>query len=91
MLPTMMEVVCRTSNRLFVGLPLCESRDCACCSRRTEFAISSPSTGRNRDYVELNKRFTFDIFVGGQIIRLFPDILKPYVDPTDHPLTIDRR
>lgn len=33
--------------------------------------------GRDRDYVELNKRFTIDIFVGGQIIRLFPDILKP--------------
>ncbi|KAH9836319.1 cytochrome P450 [Rhodofomes roseus] len=55
MLPTMMEVVCRTSNRLFVGLPLC----------------------RDRDYVELNKRFTIDVFVGGQIIRLFPDVLKP--------------
>lgn len=27
MLPTMMEIVCRTSNRLFVGLPLCESHD----------------------------------------------------------------
>ena len=40
----------------------------------------SGGAGRDRDYIELNKRFTIDVFVGGQIIRLFPDVLKPCVD-----------
>ncbi|KAF9559724.1 cytochrome P450 [Agrocybe pediades] len=56
-LPTLMKIVCRTSNRLFVGLPLC----------------------RNPDYMELNQQFTIDVVGRGQIINMFPNILKPIV------------
>ncbi|KAI5118158.1 hypothetical protein M0805_005780 [Coniferiporia weirii] len=56
-LEAVMEIVCRTSNRIFVGLPLC----------------------RNKDYVDLNIRFTVDVVKGSQIITLFPDVLKGIV------------
>ncbi|EPS94649.1 hypothetical protein FOMPIDRAFT_1169461 [Fomitopsis schrenkii] len=52
---SVMDIVCRTSNRLFCGLPLC----------------------RNEDYLALNKQFTIDVFMGAQIINLFPSFLKP--------------
>ncbi|KAK7446303.1 hypothetical protein VKT23_014509 [Stygiomarasmius scandens] len=54
---TVMQIVCRTSNRLFVGLPLC----------------------RDPDWINLNIQFTIDVMKAAQIIKLFPDFLKPIV------------
>ncbi|KZV83351.1 cytochrome P450 [Exidia glandulosa HHB12029] len=50
-------VVCRTSNRVFVGLPLC----------------------RNPEYVDINVRYTVDVIVSANIIKQFPQFLKPLV------------
>ncbi|PPR07181.1 hypothetical protein CVT26_012611 [Gymnopilus dilepis] len=49
------KVICRTTNRYLVGLPL----------------------ARNADFTDLIEKFTLDIYLGGQIISLFPTILKP--------------
>ncbi|KAJ7629833.1 cytochrome P450 [Mycena rosella] len=57
--PTLMQIVARTSNRLFVGLPLC----------------------RDKEYLDLNINYTVSVFTRGQIIRLFPEFLKPLVAP----------
>ncbi|KAJ7081018.1 cytochrome P450 [Mycena epipterygia] len=57
--PSMMEVVCRTSNRLFVGLPFC----------------------RSPEWLELNIRYTIDVAIRGQLIRMFPPILRPIIGP----------
>ncbi|KZV74005.1 cytochrome P450 [Peniophora sp. CONT] len=48
-------VICRVSNRLFIGLPLC----------------------RNAEWIKLNINFTIDAVIGAQILRLFPEFLKP--------------
>ncbi|KDR83206.1 hypothetical protein GALMADRAFT_239044 [Galerina marginata CBS 339.88] len=56
-LSTIIKIVCRTSNRFFVGLPLC----------------------RDPDWRELNEKFTIDVFIGAQLINMFPNILKPLV------------
>ncbi|KAI5118159.1 hypothetical protein M0805_005781 [Coniferiporia weirii] len=56
-LEAVMEIVCRTSNRVFIGLPLC----------------------RDKDYIDLNVRFTVDVIKGAQIIGIFPDMLKGIV------------
>ncbi|EJD07780.1 cytochrome P450 [Fomitiporia mediterranea MF3/22] len=56
-LSTVMQVVGRASNRVFVGLPLC----------------------RNKDYLELNVRFTIDVIKAAQIIRMFPVFMKGIV------------
>ncbi|KAJ7133809.1 cytochrome P450 [Mycena filopes] len=58
-LPTTMQVVARTSNRLFVGRPLC----------------------RDPEYLQLNIDYTVTIFTRGQMIALFPTVLKPFVAP----------
>jgi hypothetical protein len=59
-LPVKMEkffkVVCRMTNRAFVGPPLC----------------------RNEEYLDVNIKFTIDVFLGAQILKLFPMWLKPY-------------
>uniref|UniRef100_A0A8H8CFF9 Cytochrome P450 n=1 Tax=Psilocybe cubensis TaxID=181762 RepID=A0A8H8CFF9_PSICU len=54
---TVVKVVCRTSNRLFVGLPLC----------------------RDPDFKELTEQFTMHVILGGQILNLFPMMLKPII------------
>ena len=33
--------------------------------------------GRDPEYIELNVRFTADAAIGGMILTLFPDLLKP--------------
>ncbi|KAH8113856.1 cytochrome P450 [Phellopilus nigrolimitatus] len=56
-LDTVMQVVCRASNRVFVGLPLC----------------------RDKDYIDLNIRFTVDVIKASYTINLFPDFMKGLV------------
>ncbi|VDC00309.1 unnamed protein product [Peniophora sp. CBMAI 1063] len=53
--PMLQNVICRVSNRLFVGLPLC----------------------RNEEWIKLNIEFTLHAVIGAQILRLFPEFLKP--------------
>jgi hypothetical protein len=67
---TMKKVVCRASNRVFVGLPLC-------------MWLLSPGNyvlsfaGRNSDYVDINVQFTVDVIKTAFILRVVPDFLKP--------------
>ena len=65
-----MKVVCRASNRVFVGLPLCTWL------LSLEYYVLS-FAGRNSDYVDLNVQFTADVVKTGYILRMFPDFLKP--------------
>ncbi|KAL0949751.1 hypothetical protein HGRIS_009789 [Hohenbuehelia grisea] len=62
-LDAVMKVVCRTTNRLFVDVPVC----------------------RDEDYIELNTRFTMDVFIAGMLINLFPKFLHPIVGPLFSP------
>lgn len=43
----------------------------------TLYRPSNAPPGRNEDYLALNKQFTIDVFMGAQIINLFPSFLKP--------------
>jgi len=73
-----MKIVCRTSNRLFVGLPLCKSsvyKSGGTIGRN----LRSFEPGRNPDYMELNQQFTIDVVGRGQVINMFPNFLKPWV------------
>jgi hypothetical protein len=66
-----MDIVSRVSNRLFVGLPLCEllfSR-CAC--------IDSFRAGRNKEYLDNNIQNTIDVVKCGTLISLFPEFMRP--------------
>ena len=73
-LATMMKIVCSASNKVFVGLPLCNDN----------FFLFFPYmstnqevTGRNKDYMDLNIRFTIDVVKAANTIKPFPDIVKP--------------
>ena len=73
MFGSVQKVVCRTSNRVFVSLPLCEGpRDLPSLSFLTLIVL-----GRDPDWIDLNIQYTLDVFRGAAIIRLFPDSLKP--------------
>ena len=67
----MMKVVCRASNRIFVGLPLCTWL------LLLEYYYVLSFAGRNKDFVDINVKFTVDVVKTAFILRLFPDILKP--------------
>lgn len=67
-------IVCRTSNRLFVGLPLCKSSHTIPIA-----AFIVPNPGRNEEYTHLNLQFTDDVVTGAGMLMLpRPAWLKRY-------------
>ena len=72
MYKTSMPIVARTTNRTFVGLPLCEPRRIALGSMLTKIL-----PGRDPDYIELNIQFTIDVTITAGLINIFPDFMKP--------------
>ncbi|KAH7906708.1 cytochrome P450 [Hygrophoropsis aurantiaca] len=82
-LDTAMKVICRTSNRLFVGLPLCMYSSSPPLPLRFTAKFRLPpfrsSAGRNADWMDLNIEFTVDVLKGGIIINMFPEFLAPLV------------
>ncbi len=67
------DIVCRVSNRMFVGLPLC-----AHFLVIILILIQCFTIGRDLDYLELNKEFAVDFVKSNYILRMFPHLLKPY-------------
>jgi hypothetical protein len=65
-----MKVVCRASNRILVGLPLCTW------PLSLEYYVLS-FAGRDSDFVDLNVQFTIDIIKTAFILRMVPNFLKP--------------
>ena len=65
-----MKVVCRASNRMFVGLPLCMwLLSLKYCTLSFE--------GRDPDFVDLNVQYTVDVVKTATILRMLPNFLKP--------------
>ncbi|KAK1235780.1 hypothetical protein PQX77_000986 [Marasmius sp. AFHP31] len=64
-LKIVLKIVCRTTNRLFVGLPLCRNDDWM--------------ASRASRYADLNIFFTVNVFARASIINLFPTYLQPLV------------
>jgi hypothetical protein len=69
---TMSEVISRISNRVLVGLPLCECFHLYASQERAHFF-----PGRNEDYLHHSSRFARFVVLESATISLFPDILKP--------------
>ncbi|KAI0795967.1 cytochrome P450 [Abortiporus biennis] len=82
-----LEIVCRTVNRIFVGEPLC-CLFLVLLTRYVFFCI----IGRNHDFGALNIGFTMDVAIGGTILGLFPSFLRPFLVPwlTNVPKSIER-
>ena len=69
----MTEVVCRASNRVFVGLPLCQSGP----GIVIDFSFPTLFTGRNPDYLKLSVQFTTELLAMTTFLRLVPPFLRP--------------
>lgn len=82
-----LDIVCRSSNRTFVGLPLCEwpAHLYFFVYIRTKRTNDGFLGGRDPDYMELNINFTMDVVKAGFMINRFPNFLKPYVRPCSTP------
>lgn len=76
-----MELVCRTTNRLVVGAPLCKYFLPKHSSvEHTELNDGILSyLGRNREYCDLNINFTIEVAKSAAYINLFPTFLHPCV------------
>lgn len=69
-----MKIICRASNRIFVGYPLCES------SFTPVFEpLSDRSIGRDPEYIALNVQFTKDVATVATVLRMVPSFFRPYV------------
>lgn len=73
-LDTMMQIVCRASNRAFVGLPMCERQ-----LRRASifFAALSDITGRNSEFLKTVLEFPRNVGLARFTLGLVPSIFKP--------------
>lgn len=71
-LSAIQQVVCRTSHRVFVGLPLCMS------SFHSFFVVISELTslGRNPDWIDLNIHYAVNVIKRGIMIGLFPRFIR---------------
>jgi hypothetical protein len=70
---TMNKVVARASNRIFVGLPLCENY------RVWRVNILLIRVGRNDDYLDNAGSFAGDVALSGTLLKLVPAMLQPFV------------
>ena len=68
-----MPIVCRASNCIFVGVPLCQSFPLF----DIHNIINNYGTGRNSDYIDLNVNFAVTVVKAATILRFFPPFLKP--------------
>ena len=66
------KIVCRATNRAFVGLPLCMHP----VHLLSPSFLSSTTLGRNPDWIDLNIRYTLDLLKSGVIIGLFPKFMR---------------
>jgi hypothetical protein len=72
-MPLILSVVCRTTNKILVGLPLRRSNP----AQRSLFNTDEGySAGRNPEYLEINTNFTQDVMVTAYTLRLLPRFLR---------------
>lgn len=68
-------MVCRMSNRVFVGLPVCA---CDVSFRDHSEHHIHRDIGRIPEYCGVNIQFAVNVMIGGFFINLFPESMKPY-------------
>ena len=73
---TLQQVICRVTNRVFVGAPLCPRYFPGFWFVQYERMLF---LGRDRDYQDLNLTFAVNVVKHGTIISFFPKLLKPCV------------
>lgn len=71
--PAMTRVVCRASNRVFIGLPLCTCFSCLHDTSSSEHVV----LGRNPEYLEIVLQYARDVMKGRFIMTITPIFLKP--------------
>ena len=71
--PILMKIICRASNRTFVGLPLCNVVYCT----QHQYVYSQFGLGRDPDYIELNVKYTVEVVTTGAILRALPSFIRP--------------
>jgi hypothetical protein len=79
MYPASLQIVARTTNRLYVDLPVCEFD--AAHAGAVYISQWLSRSGREPGYLQLCIDFTSVVFLRGKTIGLFPKFLRPYVVP----------
>ena len=84
---TIQRVVCATTNRVFVGTPMCARKpsDPSFHSINVNWFL----IGRDKDYQTVNLTFTINVSKFAAIISMFPRPLKPCVATSyDEPVSL---
>ena len=77
-LESLQRIICRATNRIFVGVPLCSSFSGSTITSAACVDIYF-FPGRDYDYQTLNLSFAINVVKFGLIIGMFPEPLKPFV------------
>lgn len=73
-LDTMSQIVCRVSNRVFVGAPMCAYNEC---HKNPPLLADTRQTGRNPEYLTTVVNFPRDVARGRFVLGFVPTFLKP--------------
>lgn len=73
-----MQLICRTTNRLVVGAPLCEYIFSSCPIMKPAHKLN-PTLGKNEEFRDLNINFAVDVSMSANYINLFPSWSHPFV------------
>ena len=71
--PTMMNIIARGSNRIFVGASLCKSD----VIWLFVWHMVIPWPGRNKEFLEISADFAKDVMKGGTVLTFVPKALQP--------------
>jgi hypothetical protein len=67
-----MKATCRTSNRVFVGLPVCKSR-----FMPPQSDCSAPSVGQSPEFADVLSKFALQIMFRASLVNFFPKLMHP--------------
>ncbi|KAH0838159.1 cytochrome P450 [Lanmaoa asiatica] len=69
-----MKATCRTSNRVFVGLPICKSR-----FMPPQRGYSAPSVGQSTEFADVQSKFALQIILRASLVNFFPQLMHPII------------
>ena len=67
-----MKATCRTSNRVFVGLPICESP-----FMPPQSGYLAPSVGQSPEFADVQTKFALQVVLRASLVNFFPKLIHP--------------
>ncbi|KAG9314207.1 hypothetical protein JVU11DRAFT_4993 [Chiua virens] len=69
-----MKTTCRTSNRVFVGLPICKLH-----FMPPQSSYSAPFIAQSPEFADVQEKFAVQIVLRASLVNFFPKLMHPII------------